>query len=431
MAHLDRDWLLSLPDRIRRWIRANPCKDATGRTNEVETEAYAHLILAFGLARLGEGQIARELHARAREVLSGGDEVHTSLLQAFSHRIRQALEGKPPSGPFPREQLEYLEAMDSIARYKVDRLRQYSRILEPHEEINPYRTWQVRFIDELDQKLATLRDLIDSSELKKTVGSLLEQTRGQSAEERLRRARVVREALGVAPRLEEAFARELLDEVLPACKTLEDAMAKADASEKGNLLMEQAELLAKGIFVAAHFDQVAHAQQLVSRFQTLLGTLHSAGGLHILAWLAGQYLRGLRRLGLRDELRSLLNKVAGVVSGGKPLAELRKQKDREPILRTLLQVASGWYSIGMEGEARPFIEEARTLLYAGELNPREQTKLACVYASTLGQAPLDLARLYIDEMFEKLQRIYDTFTSNTHYSLSRLDVIESVVLAIL
>ena len=45
------------------------------------------------------------------------------------------------------------------------------------------------------------------------------------------------------------------------------------------------------------------------------------------------------------------------------------------------------------------MEEARALLYQGELDPREQTKLACAYAKTLGQAPVDMALQCIDEMF--------------------------------
>ncbi len=102
MSEIDRDWLLSLPDKICHWIHANPSRDVGGRSNEVETEAYARLMLAFGLAWLGEAQAARELHARAGEVLGGGDDVHTCLLHAFGHRIQQALEGRSPSGPLPR-----------------------------------------------------------------------------------------------------------------------------------------------------------------------------------------------------------------------------------------------------------------------------------------------------------------------------------------
>ncbi len=433
-----RDWLLLLPDRIRRWIRENPCKDQLAKSNEAETEGYAHLILAFGLARLGEEQRARQLHVRARETLGETDDVHTCLLEAFGFRLQQALDGKPASGPLPREVLEYLEAMDPadpaqrIMRYKVDRLRQHSRILEPHEKINPYRSWQARFFDDLEQKLATLCDVIDRGDLEQAVRGLLDQTRGQAVKEQLRRTRVVREALSVAPRVGEAFAKELLAETLPACAVLDDALAKAqEATEKENLLMEQAELIEKGMLVAAHFDQAAHVQTLVGRFQSLLAMLQgTAGGAPLVDRLAEQSFRGLRKLGMRDEIHALLGKMAEVVTGGKALADLRTRKDWGAVLRTLLHVASGWYYFGVEDEARPIMDEARLLLCTGDLDSREQTKLACAYATTLGQAPADLALQSINELFQKLERITDTFATNTHYALSQLEVIEAVVLAV-
>src|SRR5262249_13394408 len=96
-----RDWLLPLPDPLRPWIRENPNKSIDAKSNSDETEGYASLILAFGLARLGEEQRARELETRAFDVLSDGDEVHRCLLEAFGYRIQQALEGKPATGPLP------------------------------------------------------------------------------------------------------------------------------------------------------------------------------------------------------------------------------------------------------------------------------------------------------------------------------------------
>ncbi len=423
-----RDWLLPLPEKIRRWIHDVNRKGLDA--DPADTEAYANLILAYGLARLGEEQRARDLHARARKALVERSDVHSFLLEAFGHRIQQALEGKPPSGPLPPEQLEYLEHMERIPRYMVDRLRQHSRILEPHEKINPYRSWQVRYFDELGQKLAALPDIIERAELEKTVVGLLASTRGNAAKERLRRSRVVIAALGVAPRIGEAFAKEVLTDAVPGCTALAEAMEKAEPAEKANFLMEQADLLEKAIFVAAHFDQSAHVQGLVARFQSLLHTLHGASGGQAVDSLAGQCFRGLRKLGLRDEIHAMLGQMAEVVTGGRSPADLRKRKDWSAGLRTLLHVASGWYYFGMEAEARPVMEEARLLLYQGALDAREQTKLACAYAGTIGQAPVDLALQSIDEMFQKLTKVCDTFTTNAYYSLSQLDVVEAVVLAV-
>jgi len=122
--------------------------------------------------------------------------------------------------------------------------------------------------------------------------------------------------------------------------------------------------------------------------------------------------------------------MAEMVTQGKALAEMRARKDWPLALRTLLHVASGWYYFGMTAEARPILEEARRLLFEGDLTGREQTKLACAYAATLGQAPTDLALQCIDELFQQLTRVWDTFSCNTHFSLSQLSLIEAVVLAV-
>ncbi len=99
-----------------------------------------------------------------------GDEVHSFLLQGYTFRIQQVLEGKGHGGPLPPEMLEYLEHQfkpvkgtddaknqGKLKRYKIDKLRQYSRILDPHEMLDAYRLWHGHSLDELTQSLAALR----------------------------------------------------------------------------------------------------------------------------------------------------------------------------------------------------------------------------------------------------------------------------------
>src|SRR5262249_50944156 len=62
--------------------------------------------------------------------------------------------------------------------------------------------------------------------------------------------------------------------------------------------------------------------------------------------------------------------------------------------------------------------------------PVFRTKLACAYAMTLGQAPVEEALARFEELFRKLGLLNDCFTTNTHYSLSQLQIVESVVRAV-
>src|SRR5262249_52097673 len=152
-----------------------------------------------------------------------------------------------------------------------------------------------------------------------------------------------------------------------------------------------------------------------ARFQALVQALHGTVGAQTLDALASQSLRGLRKLGLREEIHGILDAMALVITRGQPLPALAAKKDKWPVLlRTLLHVASGWYYFDMQAEAKPVMEQARALLYGGELTPIEQTRLACAYASTLGQAPVDLALQCIDELFQSLRGVTDNFTTHTH-----------------
>src|SRR5262249_53152076 len=131
-----RDWLLALPDKVVRWILARP---ALTDVVPHETVAYARLMLAFGLARLGDERAARQQAAQARERLDQWSEPEADvphvLLEAFGYRLEQALRGQPAAGPLPAEILEYLPHIERDPRFKIERMRMESRILEPHEAV--------------------------------------------------------------------------------------------------------------------------------------------------------------------------------------------------------------------------------------------------------------------------------------------------------
>lgn len=93
-------------------------------------DGYVRLLFACGYAGLGAAT-AGELEAEGRALLARhlGDPVHAWLVAAFAERIR----GEPLSDTL-REQLDRLERID---RYKVDRVREASRLLacEPVDAI--------------------------------------------------------------------------------------------------------------------------------------------------------------------------------------------------------------------------------------------------------------------------------------------------------
>jgi hypothetical protein len=417
-----RDSLLRYHRLARFWI-------SEGIMVSPGTRPLADLMFAYGLARIGDPAGCHNLVQEAREKLQGSDAVSSWLLEAFHYRIEKALEGRPDAGPLSAVLLQRLEHMDSRMRYTADRLRRNSQILEPHEEIEPYRYYTRKFHTQLDRELAELFDVQDRPALAQQLTGLLQAPR-EDTRAGHERARVLATALELAPRLGEAFARDLLGLVAPAVDALADLQA-------------QARLLEKGLSLAAHYDQAEQIQTFVTRFHTLLDGQQGDEAIHALEPLLGESFRGLRKLGMRDEIRLLLDRMAALVlrsqSGAAAATSLlnftvvRRGPQAVPwgrTLRLLLHIAAGWYYFGQDDRARHILDQARGLLFEGDLEKVEQTKLACGTIAALGHAPLETALLGLEEIFHRLERVHDSYITNSHYSASRLDVVEAVVLAL-
>jgi cellulose synthase operon protein C len=410
--HQVHQQMFRLHPMVHRWI-------GQGYLLGPGTATYVDLLFAFGLARLGDRTHSQKLIDEAPKRLGAGDHVHGWLIQAFEFRILEAMEGRAGVQRLPAELLDRLDLIDRLGRYKIDRLREHSQILEPHEQIDPYRLWHRRFADELSRELARLHDIKDSDELTDRLRRLLSSRgKGNLAVE----PRVLTTALELAPRLGEAFARELLEQ---AARVLEKRLEPLD----------QALLLEQGLFVAAHYDNKDEVQRLMGRFHRLIEAGGGSLPVRNLEALLGSSFHSLRKLGLRDEVALLLERMARVIEDNPELdassagAKNAASNATARLQRLLLQVAAGWFFFGQDDRARPVLDQARALLFKGDLAPAEQTGLACAYVTTLGQAPIELALPRVLELFRKLKGVYDTFTTCSHYSLSRLDVVEAAILS--
>jgi hypothetical protein len=417
-----RDWLKGLSEKARSWIDDN--QDILGR--KPPTKAYADLLFAFGLARLGETDDARRLLQRARDVLFGDNLVHRFLFTAFEGRIQNVLNSKPHTGPLPQAMLQELEGMIQLDRYVIERVRHNSRILEPEWKINPYRHWAAR-LSPLDKALVELVDLTDRAEMQTRIRKLLSKSpqEQETGEDRLK---ILRVGVELGPHIGEDFAREMLAQTLPAI----------DASSKPSdhaVLEERARFLEKALFTAAHFGCTEHVRPLVARFRDMLGTQRGAQDFKFVGDVAEQSFRSLRKLGLRDDIERLLGEMADVILQGKDVDTLVRSFDSKndalAPLCALLQVAGAWYYFGRDHLAEPVVQAVRTFLFGGQLTQATQRRdLACAFARTVGQAPPARALARLEEIFTHLKNYRDTFTTSSHFSVVQMDLIESVVLAV-
>jgi hypothetical protein len=439
-----RHWLVGLGELVQEWLTRLPIE--YNETNAV-TSPYADLILAFGLARVGEGEASQRLLLRAGAALPDKDKdkdgVHPALLRAFTYRIEHVLAGKRHEGPLPQGQLQEHLRLESGGRYVVERMRQHSRIVEPDQKIDAYQRFLVG-TSQLDSELAQLPNVADRKEVAARVEQLLKEapdlSGGRPAHEAL--ARVLKTGLSVAPRVGEDFARHLLVRTGPVL----DAHPPAGDVEA---VRARAELMETALFTAAHFDQLEHVQGLVARFQKLLAAQEGhAGSVKAIQELAGQCFRGLRKLGLRDEIDQLLRKMHDLVlaSQGAPSLQalvkkpLKEQGGKAPgfdewlaALMALLPVAGGWYYFGRDAEAEPVLDAGRSVLFEGRLlalnRKPDQMRLACDYLTAVAQAPVPEAQRRVEEFFRRAE-VRDGWTTASHFALLKLRVIETAVLAI-
>jgi cellulose synthase operon protein C len=429
---LVRDQVVRLRQLVQDWAKLGPNPTPA-------THAYIDLVFSFGLARLGEAGEARNLLAHAADSLAHADEVHSWLYEAYAFRIQQALDAKPGLERLPAPLLQRLDAVEHpdflqhldpagrdkmkqqlrLQRLRIERLRTASRIIEPVERLYAYRHWHRLGDDELTRELTALTDLHDHAELIDRLEKLLggkRKLKGASKAD----PRILMAALELAPRLGLAFAEQILDRVPAQLAKLTEAP-------------QSAELLEKALFLAAHCDRKDDVQRFVGQLHELLQNARSLPTEKLIPLFAGS-VRSLRKFGLRDAVFRLMSRLEAIVAAdpalrpsAKPALAGNQLGNRHCLL---LELAAGWLYFGAEAKARAILDDARGVLFRKELYFLHQAELACAYLTALGQAPLEFALSRVMEFFRKVEGIYDNYTTLSHYSLTRLNVVEAMMLAL-
>jgi hypothetical protein len=418
-----RQWLVGLGGLAHDWLKEE-AKLVPDKPLPL-MDGYADFVFAFGLAKLGEQESAREALVRGRNLLQKGDEVHRFLGRAFEYRVNRLLEHQTHGGPLPEKLLADIPPVrerDNLPRYLIDRMREISRILEPDQRLEAYRAIIVRASD-LERELVALMEMTDVKEMNASLQRLLKEA--DEHKDAFHRLEVLATGLEIAPRLGEAIARDLLARATRAC---EQHWTVQDAAVFEKLIR----LLERALFVAAHFDAAEYIHPLVGRFRKILESQRGADLVDSLDRLAGQCFRGLRKVGMRDEIDPLLKRMADLLLDGKDIeaVDVSKAGLKGPALRALLQVAGNWYYFGRDHRAELVIQAARAALYGGTLEIKEKRRLACTYAATVVKAPVELAQARLEELFRKLRGVRDSWTTSSHYSVLEMEVLEAVVMAV-
>lgn len=373
--------------------KRSPVEAAAGLTG-----AYVNFMLGHGFARLGKHAFARQLVQDATKALGtvATDAVHKYLIGAFTARIEQAIAGLPPEAPLPDALIAELAGLDRVARYRVDRLRETSRILEPLKCPDAIGAFSKRDKDAHGPEFAALRAIADPVARAKEVDKLVKVAAG------------------------DADARErLVGGIFDALFTLPEAQAVSILAKTWSLIAKVPEarraiLYGEALVIAGHFDRI----ELVPELLDLLGGAISAVAGEDLERVLYQSLRALRRVGLRTEIADLLGNAESAIPA-----------ERSDALRTRLAIAAGMSFLGEFSRAKPIFEQAREAL-AGPLAMPLRLEYTRSLAGAYSQAPIANAIGGIADLAGQFRDITDSLGTNSHYCLSVLHFVESLVLGI-
>jgi cellulose synthase operon protein C len=361
------------------------------------TNAYVRFIVAYGSARLGRSERAVHLRDTAVRVLPA-DPIHDLLSRGYVARIAQALEGLPAETPLPPPISAGLDGLAKLDRYKVDRVRQCSKVLEPQERLDPITAFQRGEADPRGPEFAGLRGETDRAKIESRVAAIMKQARASVPEER---ARLYDGVMDFFPQLPHERAVSHIEALL---KELADIAAPRRAA-----------LLEEALMLAGHLGEERLARTIFGVLEPLVANAPPDEAAAI-APLASGMLRTLRRFGLRDEAQRLLGALQRAATGTATVHLIAR-----------LHTAAALSYLGEVDRARPVFEEALTALSAERPLP-ERLQLTRALTRALGTAPINYAIAGLDALQKRLDVVTDSFNTNTHVCLSVVDYMESLVL---
>lgn len=374
------------------------------------SRAYVHFEFAWAFARLGYAERARQLREGAIAALATKEAqttesraMHQFLQAAYSARLDQALEGVSPETPLPHEVSAQLQALGSDARYRADRLRQSSLVLEPQERLSAGEQYLARMAPTRGEDLAALRGQRDPLELLRAIESRAVVSGDVTLPEE-ERSRLLDGLMDFLPLLPESQALPLLQRLVQNADGMPPRL--------------RAPVLEDALKVAGHFGRTALVRQFVMSLGGLIKELGSEGVTEIGQTLVAG-VRSLRRVGLRDEAGELLGRAAVVLKG-----------DDTNSLVARLSLAAGFAYLGNLAQAQPIIETALQRLSRESGTPIERSRLSRATSLALGHAPTDVALSGLLRLAQQLPWTTDHFSSNKNggFCQSLIELADAIVM---
>jgi hypothetical protein len=349
------------------------------------TNGYARLIVANGFARLGDALRARAVRDEVVRELDAqlGDPLHQYLVSAYSARVEQACAGLARDVVLPAPVASLASSLaEHNMRYKANRLQEVSPTLATGVETGiavsrPQASVAVVQVHPLLLRLRAIDPDFRGAAIDRALAAdgLTDDTR-----------------LACLDALIEIDETDALLVLVPAVHSV---LAGGNAS---------AGFCAAALTVAARFG---YGELVPSLMEPILATEPD------LFDIVAPTVRALRRLGLTDEIRHLIERIPA------PTLEIAKI--------TLAAIETLVFPERSDRAAAIFETARRTRLLTSTA-ARSSGVRELAGAATHAELAFGLAQL--EHLFPFYDHMTDSFGTNSHFCLTALDFIESLVLAI-
>lgn len=381
--------------RTREQYSKTKRKRSTVEAAPALTDGYAQFVFAWGFGRLGRDEDSRRVLELADELhadVSDDDAVHGFLRAAYRERVQQSLEGLALETPLSSARVAELEALERYDRYKVDRLRQASMILDWSPHVDPFSEFGAR--DKKDDM---------------AIGDAQPETLAAAVDARLG-------DLGDAPA--DALARVVaLAGVLPgflAVPRLEPMLGAVGALEPDARIAPL-----EGITLIAgrceHWPTVAAACQ---RFEALMST-DGLADRTAPALALSRLSSTLRRAGQTPQVLQMLGSQYEALVGNEAGPATAR-----------LQLATAMATLGDPAKLEGATAVGLELLGSAALIPAARLNLTRQLMLALGRGSPEQAVAGVRALLKGLKTITDSFNTNSHFCLSVLAFVESLVLGL-
>ncbi len=361
------------------------------------TLAYVLFVAACGSARLGRVEVARAFTERAQKLLDFDEPVHGFLARAYLARVEQAIEGLPAETPLPSEVAARLNALDTFARYKVDRVRQFSNVLEPQERLDPVAAFHRGERDPRGPEFEQLRGQSDVDLIEQAIAVIVAKAKKSAPDER---ARLYDGVMDFFPL---ASADSAIAHLHTIASSIEDVPAP-----------RRAQLFEEALMLAGHVGDQELARRIFGSLRDSIASLDVESAAPMTAVLGGT-LRTLRRVGLRAEATELLATMQRVATGDGLAARVAR-----------VHAASALAYIGAFDRAQPVFDETLTSLSRDIAMPA-RLELTRALTRAVAHAPFDYALSALAKIAEKLDVVTDSFNTNSHVCVSVLSFMECLI----